>query len=67
MNNYGYQQCLLFFMISGPDMGSTFIKLYTDGFLTQWAFHKVQEHPKRSSDKEVMVVQSWRSHMTSQS
>ena len=35
MNNYAYQHGLLFFMISGPNMGSTFIKLYTDGFLTQ--------------------------------
>ena len=24
-------------------------------FLTQWAFHRVQEHPKRSSDEEVMA------------
>ena len=24
-------------------------------FLTQWAFHRVPEHPKQSSDKEVMV------------
>ena len=34
--------------------------------LTQWAFHRVQEHPKRSSDEEVMVVRSLRSHMNSQ-
>ena len=26
-----------------------FSNLYTDGFLTQWGFHRVQEHPKRSS------------------
>ena len=23
--------------------------VYRDGFLTQWGFHRVQEHPKRSS------------------
>ena len=28
------------------------------GILTQWAFHRVQEHPKRSSDEEVMTVRS---------
>ena len=32
MNNYGYQQGLMFFVISGPDMSSNFIKLYMDGF-----------------------------------
>ena len=26
-----------------------FSHLYTDGFLTQWGFHRVQEHPKQSS------------------
>ena len=26
-----------------------FSNLDTDGFLTQWVFHRVQEHPKRSS------------------
>ena len=35
-----------------------------DRNLTQWAFHRVQEHPKRSSDEEVMTFRSWRSHMT---
>ena len=45
------QQGLLFFMISGPNMSSNFIKLYIDGFYTQKAFHKVQEHPKQSSDE----------------
>ena len=29
-------------------------------FLTQWAFHRVQEHPKQSSDKEVIAFQNWR-------
>ena len=24
-------------------------------FLTQWAFHRVQEHSKQSSDEEVMA------------
>ena len=60
MNNYGYLQGLLFFMISGTNMSSNFIKLYMSGFLTQWAFHRVQEHLKWSSDKEVMTFQSWR-------
>ena len=55
MNNYGYQQVLLFFMIYGPNMISNFIKLYMDGFLTQWAFHRVQEHSNRSWNKEVMT------------
>ena len=31
-----------------------------DGFYTQRAFHRVQEHPKRSSDEEVMPIRSWR-------
>ena len=35
---------------------------YTNGILTQWDFHRVQEHPERSSDEEVMTFQSWRSH-----
>ena len=26
-----------------------FSNIYTDGFLTEWGFHRVQEHPKRSS------------------
>ena len=30
-----------------------------DGFQTQRAFHRVQEHPKQSSD-EVMRIRSWR-------
>ena len=63
MNNYGYLQGLLIFMISGTNMSSNFINLYKAGFLTQWAFHKVQEHLKRSSDEEVMIFQSWRSHI----
>ena len=36
MNNYGYLQGLLFFMISGSNVKSNFIKLSMDGFLTQW-------------------------------
>ena len=51
MNNYGYLQGLLFFMISGTNRSSNFIKLYMAGFLTQWTFHRVQEHLKRSSDE----------------
>ena len=55
MNNYGYLQGLLFFMTYGTNMSSNFIKLYMDEFLTQWAFHRVQKHPKRSSDEGVMT------------
>ena len=55
MNNYDYDICLLCFMISGPNGRSDFIMLYMDGFLTQRAFHRVQEHPKQSSDEEVMT------------
>ena len=29
-------------------------------------FHRVQEHPNRNSDEEVMTFRSWRSHMTRQ-
>ena len=35
--------------------------------LTQWAFHRVQDHSKRNSDEEVMTFRSWRPHMTRQS
>ena len=63
MNNYGYLQGQLFFIISGTNMSSNFIKLYMDGCLTQWAFHRVQKHLKRSLDKEVMTFRSWRSHV----
>ena len=58
MNKYDYHVCLLVFMIFGPNMGSNFMIIYMDGFLAQWAFHRVQEHPKRSSYEEVMVVRS---------
>ena len=30
-------------------MSFNFNKLYIDGLWTQWAFHRVQEHQKRSS------------------
>ena len=63
MNNYGYLEGLLFFVISGTNMSSNFIKLSMDGFLTQWAFHRVQEHLNRSSDEEVMTFRSWRSYV----
>ena len=45
MNNYGYLQGLLFFIIAGTNMSSNFIKLSMDGFFTQWDFNRVQEHP----------------------
>ena len=47
------QQGLLFFMIYGPNMSFNIIKLYMDGFQTQRAFHRVLEHPKRSSNEEI--------------
>ena len=31
------------------------------GNFTQWAFHEVQEHPNRSSNKGDMTFRSWRS------
>ena len=57
MNN-GYEQPAgpTVFVISGPTLSSIIIKLYMDGFYTQRAFHRVQEHPKRSSDEEIMIV-----------
>ena len=63
MNNYGYLQSLLFFMIFGMNMSSNFMKLSMDGFLTKWAFNRVQEHPNRSLDEEVMTFRSWRSYV----
>ena len=36
-------------------MSSNLNKLYIDGFLTQWALHRVKEHPNRSSDEGVMT------------
>ena len=44
-------------------MGSKFNKLYIEGFLTQWDFHRVQEHPNQSSDEGVMTFRSWRSYL----
>ena len=44
-------------------MSSNFKKPYIDGFVTQWGFHRVQEHPKRSSDEGVMTFRSWRSYV----
>ena len=44
-------------------MSSNFKKSYIDGFLTQCCFHRVQEHPKRSSDEGVMSFRSWRSYV----
>ena len=50
-------------------MSSNFNKLYIYiyGFLTQWAFHRVQEHPNQSSDEGVMTFQSWRSYVVTPS
>ena len=44
-------------------MSSHLIKLSIDGFLTQWAFHRVQEDSNQSSDEEVMTFRSWRSYI----
>ena len=63
MNNYGYLYCLLFSMFSGTNMSSQLIKLSIDEFLTQWDFHKAQEHLNRSSDGEDMTFRSWRSYV----
>ena len=63
MNNYGYLYCLLFFVFSGANMSSNLIKLSINGFLTQWAFHRVQEHLNRRLDGEVMTFRSWRSYV----
>ena len=62
MNNYGYLHGLLFF-IFGTNMSSSFINISMNGFFNQWAFHRVQEHPKRSSDEGVMTFRSWRSYV----
>ena len=61
MNNYGNLYCLLFSMFSVTNMSSNLIKLSIDEFLTQWAFHRVQENSNRSSDEGVMTFRSWRS------
>ena len=50
------QQGLLYFVIYGPNMSSNIIKIYLDGFYTQRDFHRVQEHPKRSLDEEIMII-----------
>ena len=38
---YDYHIRLLFFLVSGPNMSSTFIILCMAVFLTQWSFHRV--------------------------
>ena len=48
-------------------MTSYLNKLYIDRFLTQWAFHIVQEHPERSSDEAVMTFRSLRSYIVTTS
>ena len=61
--NSGYEQNqpgLLFFMISEHNMNSNIINLYNNRLYTQRAFYRVQELSKRSSDEEIMTVQSWR-------
>ena len=46
-------------------MSSNFINLYMDVFYTERDFHRVQEHPKRSSDEDIMTVRSCRLPMNS--
>ena len=46
-------------------MSSNIIKIYLNGFYTQMDFHRVQEHPKRSSNEEIMTVRIWRLPMNS--
>ena len=43
-------------------MSSNLNKIYIDGFLTQWDFHRVKEHSNRSSDVGVRTFRSWRSY-----
>ena len=62
MNNYGTCSAYYYFVFSGANMSSHLIKLSINGFFTQWAFHRVQEHPNWSSDEGVMTFQSWRSY-----
>ena len=64
MNNYGYLYCLLFSMFSGTNMSSKLIKLSIDVFLTQWDFHRAQEHLNWSSDGEDMTFRSRRSYVS---
>ena len=49
--------------MSKLDLIPTVLHRYINGILTQWGFHRVPEHPKRSSEEEVMTFQSWRSHV----
>ena len=65
--NSGYEQPAgtSVFVIYGPNMSFNIIKLYMDGLYTQRSFHRVQEHPKRSSDEEIMTVRNWRLAMNS--
>ena len=48
-------------------MSFNFNKLYIDRFLTQWTFHRVQEHPKQSLDEGVMTFRNWRSYVVTPS
>ena len=61
MNNYGYLYCLLFSVFSRTNISSNIINLSIYEFLTQWDFHRVQEHPNRSSDEGVITFRNWRS------
>ena len=45
----------------GRDPSDTVLHRNMAAILTQWAFHRVQEHPNRNSDEKVMTFRSWRS------
>ena len=57
--NSGYEQPTgpTVFVICGPNLSSNIIKLYMDEFYTQRAFHRFQEHPKRS-DEEIITIRN---------
>ena len=53
----------MFFVFYGAHISFHLINMSINEFLTQWAFHRVQEHPNRSSDEGDMTFRSWRSYL----
>ena len=47
-----------------PALAPTALHMHMAGIWTQWAFHRVKEHPNQSLDEEVMTVRSWRPCMS---
>ena len=45
------------------NMSSNIIMMSIYEFLTQWAFHRVQEYSNRSSNEGDMTFRSWRSYV----